>query len=315
MRRPPLRKYARMLTSLIRRYRPGRLQAHTSEFSNLFPENATIERLASGFQFTEGPVWLPREQALLFTDIPANKILKYQADGQITCFRQPSGHANGQTLDIKGRLVTCEHSTRRVTRTDEQGRIEVLADRFQGLPLNSPNDVVSRSDGTLYFTDPPYGINPGQQQQPMQAVFKLSSEGELSVVADDFLGPNGLAFSPDESRLYVDDSSAHRHIRVFDVQPNGDLCNSRLFADMRVKEPGSPDGMKVDKAGRIFCTGARGVWVFDPQGVHMGTIRTPEKPANCAWGDPDFKSLYVTAQSSLYRVRVNTAGIALAASQ
>jgi gluconolactonase len=186
-----------------------------------------------------------------------------------------------------------------------------LAERYQGKKLNSPNDVVVKSDGCIYFTDPPYGIKPEQQEQCKQGVYRLSPDmHDLLLVADDFEKPNGLAFSPDEKRLYISDSS-RRYIRVFDVQNDGTLSGGDIFHDMNVRIPGAPDGMKVDAEGRIFCTGAGGVWVFDEEGTHLGTIATPEKPANCAWGDDDWQSLYITARSSVYKVQLNRPGISV----
>jgi len=287
----------------------GCLEAKSEAIQRLFPARATLIRLATGFQFTEGPVWFAEEHCLLFSDIPANLILKMKPDRQVTIFRQPSGHSNGLTRDREGRLIACEHGTRRVTRTEEDGSITVLADKFQGKRLNSPNDVVVKSDGAVYFTDPSYGIKPEQQEQPVQGVYRLLPDGnDLSVVADDFVKPNGLAFSPDERKLYVDDS-ARRHIRVCDVAGDGSLSRSRLFHDMNVEQAGSPDGMKVDRYGHVYCTGPGGVWVFDQEGGHLGTVLTPEKPSNCAWGDEEWCSLYITARTSVYKIRVNSPGI------
>ena len=270
---------------------------------------AKVERVATGFRFTEGPVWFYEERSLLFSDIPANRIFKLTLNGRLATFRQPSGHSNGLTRDREGRLIACEHGNRRVTRTEKDGSITVLAEVFRGKKLNSPNDVVVRSDGCIYFTDPPYGIKPEQQEQPIQGVYRLSpNTRDLSVVADDFEKPNGLAFSPDEKKLYINDSS-RRHVRVFDVACDGSLSDHRLFHDMNVKEPGSPDGMKVDVSGRVYCTGPGGVWVFDKKGAHLGTIVTPEKPANCAWGGDDWRSLYITARSSVYKIQFNSPGI------
>jgi gluconolactonase len=213
------------------------------------------------------------------------------------------------TRDQKGRLIACEHGNRRVTRSEKDGSVTPLVDRFQGKKLNSPNDVVVKSDGAIYFTDPAYGIRPDQQEQPVEGVYRLSPDGkEISLVTDDLARPNGLAFSADEKQLYIDDSH-RRHIRVYDVRENGSLSGGALFHDMNVSIPGSPDGMKVDTEGRIYCTGAGGVWVFDPAGNQLGTIVTPEKPSNCAWGDDDWRSLYITAVSSVYRIRVKTPGI------
>ncbi|MCP2727287.1 SMP-30/gluconolactonase/LRE family protein [Limnofasciculus baicalensis] len=285
------------------------LEAKSPAFKTLFPKNAKIQRVATGFQFTEGPIWLPEENYLLFSDIPANKIYKLTPEGKLTIFREPSNNSNGLTRDKQGRLITCEHSTRRVTRTEKDGTITVLVDRFQGKKLNSPNDIVVKSDGYIYFTDPPYGIQPEEQEQPIQGVYRLAPDSrEIILVADNFDKPNGLAFSPDETKLYIDDSQ-RRHIRVFDVQPDGTLTNGSIFHDMKVKQPGLPDGMKIDVQGNIYCTGGGGVWVFDSEGNHLGTIVTPEIPANCAWGDEDWRSLYITAQTSVYQIRVNIAGI------
>jgi gluconolactonase len=183
-----------------------------------------------------------------------------------------------------------------------------LAERYQNKKLNSPNDVVVKRDGFIYFTDPPYGIKPEQQEQPIQGVYVLSPDTrKLSIVASDFEKPNGLVFSPDETKLYVNDSSL-RHIRVFDVAADGYLLNGRIFHDMNIAQPGSPDGMKVDSWGRVYCAGPGGVWVFDKEGAHLGTIITPEKPSNCAWGDDDWRSLYITARTSVYRIRANSPG-------
>ena len=290
----------------------SRLESKSSNFQNLFPKKVKIDRVATGFQFTEGPIWFSEENYLLFSDIPANKILKLTPDNRVTIFREPSNNSNGLTRDKQGRLIACEHGTRRVTRTEKDGSITVLADKFQGKNLNSPNDVVVKSDGAIYFTDPPYGIKPEQQEQPIQGVYRLSPDGnQIIIVADDFIKPNGLAFSPDEKQLYIDDSE-RRHIRVFDVKTDGTLANSRIFYDMNIKQTGLPDGMKVDVQGHIYCTGAGGVWVFDREGNHLGTIVTPEQPANCAWGDEDWQSLYITAQTSIYKIRVNIPGISLA---
>lgn len=287
----------------------GRLEAKSLNFKTLFPKNAKIERVATGFQFTEGPLWFAEENYLLFSDIPANKIYKLTPNCELTIFREPSHNSNGLTKDKQGRLIACEHSTRQVTRTEKDGTITVLADIFKGKKLNSPNDIVVKSDGSIYFTDPPYGIKSEQQEQPIQGVYRISPNSkEIIVVADDFIKPNGLAFSPDEKKLYIDDSE-RRHIRVFDVQSDGTLSNGRIFYDMKVEKPGLPDGMKVDTQGNIYCTGGGGVWVFNSEGNHLGTIVTPEVPANCAWGDEDYQSLYITASTSVYKIRVNIPGI------
>ena len=288
----------------------GYLEEKTASFRRLFPRNVAIHRIARGFRFTEGPTWFAQGPYLLFSDIPANRIVKLAPNEQVSTFRYPSGHANGLTHDLQGRLIACEHGTRQVTRTERDGSITTLAHTYRSRKLNSPNDVVVKSDGSIYFTDPPYGIELHQQEQPIQGVYRLSPDGtQLTVVAVDFEKPNGLAFSPDETKLYIDDSSPRRHIRVFDVRPDGTLANGRVFHAMNIHKPGSPDGMKVDTEGRVFCTGPGGVWVIDPTGTHLGTIVVPEQPANCAWGSDDLRSLYITARTSVYRIRVNNPGI------
>ena len=271
------------------------------------------EQIASGFQFTEGPVWHP-DGYLIFSDIPASRTYTWKPDGTVGILREPSGFANGLTLDHQRRLIACEHGGRRVSRVAADGTVVTLADSYGGKRLNSPNDLVVKSDGTIYFTDPPYGLAPPhgpsvlEQEQPCNGLYRIMPNGELDLLIDDFDRPNGLAFSADESLLYVDDSP-RRHVRVFDVRPDGRLANSRLFADMDHPQPGSPDGMKIDTEGHLFVTGATGVWVFEPDGTCLGVITTPERPANCAWGDADRQTLYITARTSLYRVRTSVPGL------
>jgi gluconolactonase len=265
------------------------------------------ERLATGFQFTEGPLWLP-QGLLLFSDIPGDRIYSWAPQEGVQVWREPSGNSNGLTLDEQGRLLACEHGNRRVSRTEADGAVFSLADRYQSKRLNSPNDIVVRADGVVYFTDPPYGIAPEEQEQPHNGVYAMRPDGTLLLVGDDFLRPNGLAFAPDQSTLYIDDSG-RRHVRAFDVRPDGTLANSRLLADMDHPQPGSPDGMKVDEQGHLYVAGATGLWVFEPDGTRLGVIVFPERPANLAWGDGDRRTLYVTARTSLYRVRTTVAGV------
>jgi gluconolactonase len=271
------------------------------------------EQIATGFQFTEGPVWHP-DGYLIFSDIPASRTYTWRPDGTVSVFREPSGFANGLTLDRERHLIACEHGGRRVSRIDADGTVTTLADSYGGKRLNSPNDVVVKSDGTIYFTDPPYGLAPPhgpsvqEQEQPCNGLYRITADGALELLIDDFDRPNGLAFSADESLLYVDDSP-RRHVRVFDVRPDGTLANSRVLADMDHPQPGSPDGMKIDAEGHLFVTGATGVWVFEPDGTCLGVIATPERPANCAWGDADRQTLYITARTSLYRVRTTVPGL------
>jgi len=271
----------------------------------MIPGDAEI--LADGFQFLEGPLWLP-EGALLFSDIPANRIYRFSADG-VEVWREPSGNSNGLTLDRQGHLIACEHGNRRVSRTLPDGSLETVADSFEGGRLNSPNDVVVRSDGSIYFTDPPYGIEPGQSEQPCNGVYLVRPDGSMARVADDFVRPNGLAFSPDERVLYIDDSG-RRHVRRFLVGVDGLLKVDGIFADMDHPQPGSPDGIKVDEDGHVFVAGATGVWVFTPEGKRLGVLVTPQRPANLAWGEADRRALYITARTSLYRFQMKTPGIA-----
>lgn len=285
----------------------GTLVRRDAAFARVVPEGARIEKLAGGFRFTEGPIWY--DGGLLFSDIPANQIKRWTPSGDLSTFREPSGNSNGLTLDREGRLIACEHGNRRVSRTGKDGKVVTLAERYDGKRLNSPNDAVVKSDGSIYFTDPPYGIRPEQQELSFQGVYRLTPDGKLTLLAQDFDRPNGLAFSPDEKVLYIADSSSRMHVRAFDVRPDGTLANGRVFAEMKTGEDGAPDGMKVDREGRLYCTGPGGVWVFAPDGKHLGTIKPPEVPANCAWGDADGKTLYMTARTGLYRIRLNAAGL------
>ena len=289
------------------------LEVHDAAIHQIVPQGAALEELATGFGFTEGPVWYG--DSLLFSDIPNNRIIRWRMlrEGpEVTTFRTPSGNSNGLTLDKSGRLIACEHSTRRVTRTEPDGSITVLAERYQGKRLNSPNDVVVRSDGSIYFTDPPYGLTnlTAWKELPFNGVYRLAPDGELILLADDFERPNGLAFSPDEKVLYIADTE-RSHIWAFDVSQEGNISNGRILIELTGEEMGRPDGMKVDQEGNIYCTGPGGFWIIRPDGRSLGRILLPELPANLAWGDSDWKSLYLTARPSLYRLRLNIPGIPL----
>jgi sugar lactone lactonase YvrE len=292
-----------------------RLEDSNALFRRMF---SMLERVATGFGFTEGPVW--RGDHLVFSDIPNSRTVRYRPlpEGpEVTTFRHPTGNANGMTLDRRGNVLACEHTTRRVSRVDGQGQVTTVVDAYLGKRLNSPNDIVVRSDGTIFFTDPPYGLPRLSEGKELafNGVFRLDPSGTLHVLADDFERPNGLAFSPDETTLYVDDS-ARFHIRAFAVEADGSVRGGDVWAELKPKagEPGVPDGMKVDADGHVFCTGPGGVWVFGDNGRQIGRIVMPEVTANLAWGDADWQTLYLTASTSLYRVRLNVRGIPVAGS-
>jgi sugar lactone lactonase YvrE len=260
------------------------------------------ETVAEGLGFTEGPVWLP-DGELLFSDIPNSRIHRWR-DGALSVYREPSGGSNGLTLDPAMRLLACEHENRRVS-CERGGVVEPVATHYEGKRLNSPNDIVVRSDGRIFFTDPPYGITEDQRELPFNGVFTVSTSGDLTLIATDFDRPNGLAFSPDERTLYIADTARH-HVRAFDVAADGALSNSRVFADMR--EEGRPDGMKVDREGRLFVC-ATTVQVFAADGRPLGVIDCPQMPANCTWGE-DGATLFIAARTGVYRTRIATVGIA-----
>jgi len=274
-------------------------------------KDSRLGRLETGFQFTEGPLWNASESFLLFSDIPANRIYKWSPDEGVEVFREPSGNSNGLTYDKQSRLLICEHGNRRLSRIEKDETDTVLAGKFRGKRLNSPNDIVVRSDGIIYFTDPPYGIEPHKQELPFQGVYCLDpEERKLTLLVDDFIRPNGLAFSPDEAILYIGDSSTDtRHVRGFDVDPSGTLSNGRIFVEIRSELPGNPDGMKVDIDGNLYVSAAGGIWVFSKDGESLGILRTPEIPANCAWGGEDWRTLFVTARTSIYRVKTIVPGV------
>ncbi|MEI2579294.1 SMP-30/gluconolactonase/LRE family protein [Scytonema sp. PRP1] len=272
----------------------------------IMDSNAKVEKLSSGLKFTEGPVWNP-SGFLFFSDIPADTIYKWTTNG-ISVLRRPAGNPNGNTFDRQGRLITAQHN-RQLTRTEKNGKITILAERYQGKRLNSPNDVVVKSDGSIYFTDPPYGIQKEQEELGFYGIYRWKPDGTLTLLNKEMVRPNGIAFSPDEKKLYVSDSEK-LHIRVFDVQSDGTLANSRVFAELPgATDKGVPDGMKVDAKGNIYCSGSGGVWFFSPTGQLLGKIPVPESVTNLAWGNKDYKTLYITAGKSIYRIRLNIAGV------
>jgi gluconolactonase len=288
--------------------------------------NPKIFKLAEGFKFTEGPIWVREGRYLLFSDPNNNTIYKYNSDGQLSVFLEKSGYSgpditeygqpgsNGLTLDPQRRLTVNQHGNRRVVRREKDGQLTVLADRYQGKRLNSPNDLVYRSDGTLFFTDPPFGLpkffDDPRKELPYSGVFSLH-QGELKLVSKDLSGPNGLAFSPDEKYLYVDNWDLKSEVVMrYEVQADGTLCNGRVFLDA-TGEPGEDawDGMKIDQRGNLYLSGPRGIWVVSPEGKYLGTIVAPMHPHNMAWGDDDSRTLYLCARTGLYRMRLNIPGI------
>jgi gluconolactonase len=275
-------------------------------FRSCVNRHARLEQLWTGGRWTEGPVYFPALRSLLFSDIPNDRVLRFdEGDGRVSVFRQPCGHANGHTLDRQGRLVSCEHSGRRVSRTEHDGRVVTIADRYQGKRLNSPNDVVVKSDGSIWFTDPPYGILSDYEGEKAESelgrnhVFRVDPSGAVSSLADDFDRPNGLAFSPDEKRIYIADSGAPKHLRVFDVSADGKLRGGGVFA---VCTGGRFDGFRLDEAGRIWTSTDDGVHVYDPDGTLLGKIKVPESVSNVVFGGPRRNRLFITATASLYAI-------------
>ena len=271
-------------------------------------ETGEALRLATGFVFTEGPLWHP-DGFYYFVDVRASRLYRLAPGGSPELVRERTGGGNGTTFDLEGRHVLCEGDNRRVTRTSADGRIDVLTDRYEGKRLNRPNDVVCRSDGSIYFTDPGLRVPLAERELPYAAVYRVTSDGATSLVAD-FEYPNGLAFSPDERFLYVANTRWAQYIHVLELDAGGGkVLRRRIFADMSSDETdGVPDGMKVDVEGRVYCTGPGGTWVFAPDGTRLGIIRTPEVPANVAFGGPDLRTLFLTARTSVYTVRVRVPG-------
>ncbi len=288
-------------------------------FARLVNPHARLDLLYTGCRWAEGPAYFPAHRALVWSDIPNDRMLRYdEATGQAGVFRAPAGYANGNTVDREGRLVTCEHGGRRVTRTEHDGTLTVLAERFEGRRLNSPNDLVVRADGTIYFTDPAYGIDSdyeGHKAEPEIGachLYRLDPRtGALTIAAGDFVRPNGLAFSPDETLLYVADTGAThvedgpRHIRRFRVAEDGGLPGGEVFA---VCTAGLFDGLRLDDEGRVWTSAGDGVHCYDPDGTLLGKIRTPETVANVCFGGPKRNRLYICATTSLYAIYVSVNG-------
>jgi len=271
-------------------------------------ETLEAERLATGFVFTEGPLWHP-DGFYYFVDVRSSVLYRIVPGRAPEVVRDKTGGGNGTTFDLERRLVLCEGDKRRVTRMAADGRIDVLMDRYEGKRLNRPNDVVCKSDGSIYFTDPGLRVPLAERELPYAGVYRVMRDGSTSLVAD-FEYPNGLAFSADERLLYVANTRWAQYIHVLELDAAGRMVRRRIFADMSSDETdGVPDGMKVDTEGRVFCTGPGGTWVFSPEGKRLGIIRTPEVPANLAFGGPDLRTLFLTARTSVYTLRVKAPGI------
>lgn len=293
------------------------------ELSEILESDEHIH-LAAGLGATEGPLWHPQGY-LTFVDLLASRLLRLDPDGGVSVVRENTGEGNGCTFDRQGRLIMCEGADHRsVTRMDPDGTVTTIAERWEGKRFHKPNDVVCRSDGSIYFTDPSLRVPPEEREYGFAGVFRIDPSSQIYLATDGCEYPNGLAFSPDESILYVAISRmseqcfqeeangefcGHRKIRAFDVAADGSLSNNRVFADMSSAEPGVPDGIKIDTKGRVFCAGSGGIWVFDPEGNRLGVIRGPEVPRNIAFGGPDFRTVYTTPGKSLYSFEVKIPGI------
>jgi gluconolactonase len=290
----------------------------------LVPQDAFIEKLAGGYQFTEGPLWRPDGPHLWFSDVTGNVVREWSPDGAVRVILQHAGTdrddfppgsfigPNGEIADKDGTVLICQHANRRIVRVSKDLKVTPLVDRFQGKRFNSPNDLVYKSDGSLYFTDPPYGLIK-QDEDPAKelkfnGVFRLAN-GKLQAIIRDLTRPNGIAISPDQKTLYIANSDEkHKVWMQYEIAVDGSVKNGRVFYDVTAeKEDGLPDGMKLDSQGNLYCTGPGGIWVFSPDGKHLGTIKPPETPANCNWGD-DGKSLYITARTGLYRIKLAASG-------
>lgn len=278
-----------------------------AEFKKIVPDSAKLTKLAGDMRFLEGPVWNPADGGyVVFSDIPANELKKWSDKDGLKTFRQPSNNSNGNCLDAQGRLVTAEHGGRRISTTERDGKVQTVVDQFEGKKLSSPNDVVVKSDGTIWFTDPDYGLAGRPKEQEGNYVYRFDPKSkELRAVVKDFDKPNGLCFSPDEKKLYVADSGQPKHIRVFDAQKDGTLANGKIFCKI---DKGGPDGIRCGKDGRIYSSAGDGIHIFALDGHLIGKILVPETPANLCFGGQDRKTLFITARTSLYAIPLLVAG-------
>ncbi|HEX3997301.1 MAG TPA: SMP-30/gluconolactonase/LRE family protein [Pirellulales bacterium] len=306
----------------------GQIRGFDSRFDRLIPKDAKLEKLAEGFVWSEGPVWIRDGGYLLFSDIPRNRIMKWHAD-KLSVFLEPSGYfemkekprggetgSNALITDAQGRIVMCQHGARRIARLEKDGTQTVLADRYRGKRLNSPNDLIYKSNGDLYFTDPPYGLEKNWDDPAREldfcGLFRLSADGKLEVMTKELARPNGLCFSPDEKTLYVANSDPNNPVwMAYPVEADGTLGKGRVFFDttpwVKQNQPGLPDGMKADRDGNLFATGPGGLHVFSPDGTHLGVVDTGERTSNCNWGD-DGSTLYITVHMYLARIKTTTKG-------
>ena len=302
---------------------PVGIQVFDERCRALVPDGASVTHLCTGAVWAEGPVYLPAADAVLWSDIPNNRMLRWSPYDGMTVWRSPSNFVNGNTLDEDGNVVHCSHGARAILRTEHDGTVSTVVDRYMGMRFNSPNDLVVKSDGTIWFTDPPYGILSNREGYQAESEIRASNvyrfdpeDGELSVVVTDVDEPNGLAFSPDESLLYVADTSAgmrtdgtgNHHIRVYDVRGDRRALDGRVFA---VVEPGLADGFRLDEAGNVFTSSADSIQIYAPDGVRLGKIEVPEKVGNCCWGGPDKRRLFIAASTSLYSIELATTGAGL----
>jgi gluconolactonase len=294
---------------------PDTIEINDAHLLQLVARDAPVERLCTGFRFSEGPIWNPREQCLYFSDMPNDIRRRWSAGAGVVEVRNPSNKCNGMTYDAAGNLYVCEHVTSALVMETPAGERKVLATHWEGKELNSPNDVVLRSDGTIYFTDPTYGRTPVfGRERPVelgfQAVYRVARDGRLHCEANDFVQPNGLCLAPGEQVLYVNDTE-RAQIRAFDVAPDGSLSGSRVFFEpvgTGNYDEGVVDGMKCDEQGNVYVTGPRGIWVISPHGTHLGIILMPEVAGNLNWGGPDWTDLYCACSTSIYRVRMLVRG-------
>jgi gluconolactonase len=296
-----------LLTASAQTPRSFELQPLSPKFWDLVDHQAKLQTVATGFGFTEGPMW-DAAGFLYVSDETINKIFRVHPDGkkeEVIALGDPDGN----TFDRQHRLIDCASVLRAIIAVTPDGKYKILADHYEGKKFNSPNDVIVGPDGALYFTDPTLDLVAGEKQEiPFQGVYRLDGKGNVRLLTKDLTQPNGLAFSPDGKHFYIDDSE-QRNIRVYDAASDGTLSNGRIFGEEPgAKHDGVPDGIKVDKNGNLFVTGPRGIWVWDAQGNHLGTIALPEQPANLTWGDKDYRTLYITATTSVYRLELKTQG-------